>query len=92
MLIDVVLDKATGALTQLDDSLLRKLEKVHANTDDLRVEWTEYCLRDCPGAAHVTGVDDAASFHCALHVHHSVHVTMKKWPAGAMGAEAGSFF
>lgn len=75
----------------VDEAALRKTEYVSADTDDHRVVWTEYCEAACTGPAHTTGQPDTAMVFCAQHIHHSVHVTMKRWPEGAMLGGVGEF-
>lgn len=64
----------------VDEATLQKTEHVAADTDDQIVTWTEYCERDCPGAAHRIGIPVGEMYFCDHHIHHSVHVYMKRWP------------
>lgn len=73
---------------RLVDDLLPARVSVQ-ETEDYRTTATEYCLRDCSGTAHATGVPDAPEYFCGQHVHRSVDVIMKRWPAAM--AEAGGF-
>jgi hypothetical protein len=60
-----------------DESELMKLPGL-VDSDDEHTTTVEYCLLNCPGDAHKTGVPDSASHFCNQHVHRSVHVTLKK--------------
>lgn len=84
------METVTTVLGDRDPDTLRKTVHVAADTDDLTTEWTEYCLPDCVGPAHDTGMADTPVVFCAHHIHHSVHVTLKRWPEG-MGALLGGF-
>jgi hypothetical protein len=64
----------------LDDSLLL-LKVVEVDDDNEHTISTEYCLMNCPGEAHMTGEPDASGYFCCLHVHRSVTMQLKKWPA-----------
>lgn len=72
----------------VDESELQKLDGSIDN-DNERTATVEYCLANCPGDAHKTGTADSDSHFCNLHVHRSVHVTLKK-PVTLAGV-AGSF-
>jgi len=61
----------------MDESLLLKREGSTDNDNETAVT-VEYCLKDCPGDAHKTGVADSEGHFCNLHVHRSAHVTLKK--------------
>lgn len=74
---------------EMDESALQKREDVR-ETDNERTTSVEYCLADCEGAAHRTGVPDAPPVFCTQHVHRSAHVTLKRWPHG-LGGVFGSF-
>jgi hypothetical protein len=73
----------------MEEDRLCKSEYLSADTDDLRTVWTEYCELGCPGPAHVTGIPDRDTVFCQHHLHHSVHVTMKRWPEGMLGTALG---
>ena len=74
----------------VDDSELRKTVYVQHDDDEQRVTWVEYCEAACDGPAHRTGQPDTEMVWCTKHVHHSVEVTLKRWPHG-MEALQGSF-
>ena len=69
--------KRGGAITEMDEAELKKIETVIDNENEHTIS-VEYCLSDCSGAAHQTGQPDAPSFFCSKHVHRSAHVTLKK--------------
>lgn len=73
----------------VDETALVKTEGLVDN-DHERTTTVEYCLRGCPGIAHRTGIAEASSYFCAQHVHRSVHVRLKEWPAG-LGGDVGEF-
>lgn len=73
---------------ELDEVALLKTDTLVDN-DHERTITVEYCLVDCGGPAHQTGIPDAASHFCDQHVHRSVHVTIKEWPMA--GAASGTF-
>lgn len=62
---------------EMDESLLITRTGEIDNENEL-TSTVEYCLRDCKGQAHRTGVPDAVGHFCSRHVHRSVHVKLKK--------------
>lgn len=74
-------------LGPMDTSLLQCLQTVEEN-DDVRVEAIEYCLLDCEGHAHKTGVAQGDGCFCELHVHRGAHGIVKRWPVEAGGVAA----
>lgn len=75
-------------LGPLDETLLQKREGGIDNENECTT-WVEYCLKDCTGDAHQTGVADAESHFCSQHVHRSAHIALKKGVFGESGI--GSF-
>lgn len=71
-----------------DAELVKRAERLE--DDEMIVDTVEYCLPSCDGRAHMGNVPDATSHFCDRHIHRSVHVTMKQWPAG-LGAVIGDF-
>lgn len=49
---------------------------------------TEYCLRECEGAAHKTGVPDGPGVFCKHHVRRDVDVKVLKLPENDALAQA----
>lgn len=72
---------------EIDESRLQKREDVIEN-DDHRIVAVEYCLANCDGDAHRTGIAQGLGSFCERHVHRSVDMTVKRWPieAGAVAA------
>jgi hypothetical protein len=73
---------------EMDESALIK----HEGLIDDAVEHTttvEYCLVDCPGPAHRTGIPDAAYHFCTQHVHRSVTMQLKQPAVFADGHVGG---
>jgi hypothetical protein len=64
-------------LGEMDDGALMAPLRSILENDDQRVEMIEYCVLGCEGHAHVTGVAQGDGCFCELHVHRSVHVTVK---------------
>ena len=79
-------------LGEMHESALRKRVDVFENADQ-RVEAVEYCMLDCPGAAHGTGrpATDAQGCFCPHHVHRSVHVTVKQAPEFTISGTLADF-
>jgi hypothetical protein len=75
----MTLIKTTHGLKEESD--LMKLPGLVDN-DNEHTTTVEYCLLNCPGDAHQTGVPDSASHFCNQHVHRPVHVTLKKAVSG----------
>lgn len=71
----------------IDEVLLQKRESSWEN-DEHKITAVEYCLKDCEGNAHKTGVAQGDGSFCELHVHRSVDMAVKRWPvqAGAVAA------
>lgn len=69
-----------------DTSLLKREDRWE--DDDRIVEAVEYCAADCDGIAHQRNAPQGDGCFCAQHVHRTVHVTAKRWPA--MGVVAAS--
>lgn len=68
----------------LDEVFLRRREDVVDNAHEHTVA-VEYCLSGCQGEAHRSGQATGTGCFCERHVHRSVHVTLKEWPAGMTG-------
>lgn len=68
----------------VDETLLCRHDLVVDN-DHEHTQVVEYCFLGCVGEAHITNHPDADSYFCRYHVHRSVHVTLKEWPAGLDG-------
>lgn len=75
----------TTTLGDRDEAELLKHDDVVDN-DHEHTTVVEYCLKDCPGAAHQTGQATGAHCFCERHIHRSAHVTLKRWPEGMSGA------
>lgn len=62
---------------EMDDSLL--IKRVDSFDEEVgKLTATEYCLKDCPGEAHKTGVAVGVGCFCPLHVHRSAHIDVKE--------------
>src|ERR1043166_5810648 len=64
-------------LGEVEESELQRLDG-RIDNDNETTQTVEYCLINCPGEAHKRGTPDADSHFCNLHVHRSVHVTLKQ--------------
>lgn len=78
MLVAITRDRMAGTviIEMVEDSELQlKITRI----DDAVEETTnvEYCWKDCPGSAHLTGIPDCSSHFCDLHVHRSAAVRCK---------------
>lgn len=71
----------------VDESLLQRYDYVEEN-DDIKIEAIEYCRLGCLGEAHKDGVARGDGCFCPLHVHRSVHGTIKRLPQHAEGVAA----
>lgn len=89
-MIHVVVRDSVGKLVEgmdhdLDETQLQKKESTWED-DDMLIKAVEYCLLDCPGNAHKTGLAQGDGSFCELHVHRSVDAVAKRWPT-ELGAE-----
>lgn len=64
-------------LGPMDETTLIKREQVIDN-DNEHTTTIEYCLPDCEGQAHQTGIPDADSHFCNHHIHRGAHVALKQ--------------
>lgn len=62
---------------EIDATLLRRMDGLVDN-DQETTTIVEYCLLNCPGSAHQTGIPDSPSHFCNRHVHRSVAVQLKQ--------------
>jgi len=69
--------KIQTTLGEIDESLLQKYEGGFED-DNEKTRWVEYCLKECDGVAHRTGIPEAAPVFCKKHIHRSVHIDLKK--------------
>jgi len=77
MLVAIVRKREVPIIEMVEDAELQRRDTL---IDD-EVEKTvivEYCWKDCPGSAHLTGLPDCSSHFCDLHVHRSADVRLKK--------------
>lgn len=75
-------------LEQVDEDVLIKRAGVVRDDDDYTITVVEFCLLDCQGRAHGTGVPDSVAHFCDAHVHRSVDVVAKRYPVMAGVASA----
>lgn len=61
----------------VEESALRHRHDVIDNAHE-HIEIDEYCLVDCPGECHKTGVADSGSHFCNLHVKRGGSVKIKE--------------
>ena len=75
---------------EMDEDKLRKKEGMLDN-DNEKTTTVEYCLADCDGPAHTTGVPDSPHCFCSKHVHRSVDVTLKPKAGAVAKSDVGRF-
>lgn len=85
-MIHIVCD---GVESDVDETRLQRFEST-TETEESIVRTVEYCWTTCDGQAHDTRIPDSTSHFCHYHVHRSLYVDVKRWPA-EMGALAGGF-
>lgn len=61
----------------MDESTLLKREGIVDNANEYTTT-IEYCLADCDGQAHKTGIADCESHFCNKHIHRGAHVALKE--------------
>lgn len=61
----------------MDDSQLQRREDSF-NEEVGTLTAVEYCLLDCPGQAHQSGLRDAPGHFCSQHIHRSVNLAVKE--------------
>lgn len=64
-------------LGPMDETTLLKREGIVDNANEYTTT-IEYCLPDCDGRAHKTGVPDADGHFCNKHIHRGANVALKK--------------
>lgn len=66
-------------LGDMDESLLQRLDGKVDNENE-ETDTVEYCLKNCHGPAHTTGVPDSESFFCRYHIRRDAAIRLKKMP------------
>ena len=74
----------TTTLGLMDEAtLLRRDLKI--DNDNEVTDIVEYCLPDCDGQAHKSGVPDADSHFCNQHIHRGGSINLKQGIAALCG-------
>jgi hypothetical protein len=62
---------------EMDTAQLQRIDGL-VDDDVERTTTVEYCLLDCPGDAHRTGIAQGIGCFCSHNVHRSVNMTLKQ--------------
>lgn len=74
-------------LGEMDEALLQRHD-LQIDNEDHRLDAVEYCVRDCQGQAHITGIAQGDGCFCERHIHRSVDLHVKRFPVECGGRAA----